>query len=163
MLFSVLIFRYVREKRYSENDFTRYQYAVVAISAWKEKPILGLGTGSSKSVMRDIDFVKSLGFEETSRFNDHPAITHPHNQFLNELLQFGIFGIVPLLWLVATIIQQSWKAQNYDFLLFGVVITLFMLIEAPFNSNKGVVPFALVTTLLAYRLKNFNSSQSRLA
>lgn len=145
---------YISSKRYSENDYTRYQYAVVAIAAWKESPWIGLGTGSSKAVMRNIDFVKSLGFVETSRYNDHPAISHPHNQYLNELLQFGIIGSIPLFLLVIWMLYASSKARQWDFFLVMVTASIFMLIEAPLNSNKGVVPFTLISCVMAQQLKN---------
>lgn len=157
-----IITYYITGKKYSENDFTRYQYGVVAISAWKERPWFGLGTGSSKAVMRDIDYVKSLGFKDTWQYNDHPAISHPHNQFINEMLQFGVLGSVPLFLLVIFSLFRSTKANQWDFFLFMIVAAVFMLVEAPLNSNKGIVPFTIIATLMGHRLSKHETIYSDL-
>jgi O-antigen ligase len=110
------------------NDVPRSQLWPVAVESIQESPYFGKGTGASSEV---IHYSPKLS-------NYAHGLHHFHNQYLEELVQFGWVGaLVCLSFLLLFIIQVF---DNKDFLLGGMVLILllFMVIEAPFNSIKGI-------------------------
>lgn len=117
----------------------RYHYWSRAVDAIRVSPYLGHGTGSTHSIMREPEFEQKIGW----------TVNHPHNQYLTELLQFGIIGSIPLF---AFFGLALWHGLTFrDKALISLVITfmVFMITEAPVNTNKGLVPFILLISLLA--------------
>jgi O-antigen ligase len=129
-----------------ENDFVRYQFAATAIEAIKEKPFFGFGTGGQKEVIQSMDRAVGAGFAQTMYYGT--KVNHPHNQFLTEILQFGLIGSLPLLIWIISSITRSIKSDFGALAIFMVVVVLFMLVESPLNSNKGIVPLLITFHIL---------------
>jgi O-antigen ligase len=117
----------------------RYHYWSRAVDAIKINPYLGHGTGSAKFIMSEPEFEQKIGW----------TVNHPHNQYLTELLQFGFIGSIPLF---AFFFLGIWHGLTFrDKALISIIITfmVFMITEAPVNTNKGLVPFVLLISILA--------------
>jgi O-antigen ligase len=129
-------------------DPQRYQLFSVAWDAWKERPFLGYGTGSQKEIVQNIRIAEQLGFKK----EDYPGplVNHPHNQFLTELLQFGLLGSLPLLLFFG--FSFAYAIKNNSPALFVTLLTVacYMMIESPINSNKGLVPFVVLICILSH-------------
>lgn len=133
--------------RLSQLDPQRSQFFRVAYDAWLDRPLVGYGTGSQKSIIQDVDRAETLGIPRNT-YSGKEA-NHPHNQFLTDLLQFGLIGTFPLVLFLTFSIHSSIKTRNWALLL--TVLTAFaaMMVESPINSNKGLVPFVLLVCILA--------------
>ena len=134
-------------------DSQRYQFFAVSIEKLKESPLFGFGTGATKEIIQDIDFAEEVGFSRA--VYEGKDANHPHNQYLSELLQFGIIGSIPLFSFLISGFITSYKDQNWELLNVIISVSVFMLVESPINSNKGVLPFVILVSLLADKeLKN---------
>lgn len=124
---------------YSRIDPARHMMVQIAGRAIKSKPLLGYGTGSGKEVMHNEDF--EYHFTQT--------VNHPHNQYLSELIQFGLIGAIPFFLFFITGILYS--VRKTDWQLFSILLlgSIFMLVESPLNSNKGILPFIILICLLS--------------
>lgn len=138
----------INKKLYHQNDFVRYQFAAIALNAIKEKPLLGFGTGSNKKIIQDIEVAEKLGFQETMYYG--ASVNHPHNQYLTELIQFGILGSLPFFAFLIQSFRESIRDRSAARVVLLIIFSLFMLVEAPLNSNKGLIPFAFVFCLLSF-------------
>ncbi|HEX8060206.1 MAG TPA: O-antigen ligase family protein [Cyclobacteriaceae bacterium] len=119
-------------------DHSRYLYAKYTLAAVKQHPLLGHGTGAGEFILNDPSMEKEVGW----------VVNHPHNQLLADVLEYGIIGTIPLVAFMALGLLQGF--HNRDKALLAVIVTalIFMLTEAPLNSNKGLVPLVFVTSLL---------------
>jgi O-antigen ligase len=110
-----------------------------SMKAFKEKPLLGYGTGGEKEIIRD-EHLESIGY----------SIYHPHNQYLTELLQFGMVGALPFFIFVISAVAYSLKRRQWDLFCIMIVFAVFMIFESPINSNKGLLPFMIAITLISF-------------
>lgn len=122
----------------SDVNHERYVYAKYALAAIRQHPLLGHGTGAGEFVLNDPNMEKEIGW----------VVNHPHNQFLAELLEYGIIGTIPFIAFVCIGLLNGFDHKDKALLAVMITALLFMLSEAPFNSNKGVVPLVFVTSLL---------------
>jgi len=121
----------------NEIDAIRYHYWSRAVESIKLSPFIGHGTGATRLVMTEPEFEAITGW----------SVNHPHNQYLSELVQFGVVGSLPLFAFMIYGIRHS--LQNRDMRTLCLIITgmVFMITESPLNSNKGIVPFILLVCL----------------
>lgn len=131
----------------SQIEPIRYHYWSRAVTAIKEDLLLGHGTGAGRIIMHEPEFEQKIGWE----------VNHPHDQYLTELMQFGLLGSIPLF---LFLLFAMWHGLVFkDRELLSVLLTgmIFMITEAPFNSNKGIVPFVFLICLLA----NFSAYKNK--
>ncbi|GHT78477.1 hypothetical protein FACS189464_1970 [Bacteroidia bacterium] len=117
------------------DDPIRKDLRTLAIDAIKEKPIFGWGTGSSKALIQSEERVQRLGTGSYT-FNGF------HNQYLDEVAQFGIPGALVLLALFGWLLYLAVRRKDFLLLSLLVIYLLFCWTETPFGNFKGVVPFA---------------------
>lgn len=110
------------------NDVPRSQLWPVAIESIQEAPYFGKGTGASSEI---IHYSPKLS-------NYAHGLHHFHNQYLEEIVQFGWIGSLVSLCFILLFVRQV--IDRKDFLLGGILLILlmFMVIETPFNSIKGI-------------------------
>ena len=132
-------------------DAQRYPLFAVAWNNAREKPLFGYGTGAQKAILQDMTNGEELGFSK----EEYPGLeaNHPHNQFLTDLLQFGIIGCIPLLLFYWTALSDSLKHKNWALLLTLLTYLATMMVESPINTNKGVLPFVVLVCILAEQPK----------
>ncbi|MEX2231339.1 MAG: O-antigen ligase family protein [Cyclobacteriaceae bacterium] len=126
----------ISDSGFDSFDSLRASTFVKTMQALQQKPVLGYGTGGEREIIRD-EHLESIGY----------TIYHPHNQYLTELLQFGLIGSLPLFLFLALTIHYSIKYQLWDLCCIVIIFAVFMLVEAPINSNKGLVPFMIAILL----------------
>jgi len=118
------------------SDPIRVDLRKTAISAIKEKPVFGWGTGYVEPFIHSEERAHSLGIEKPYSFN------HFHNQYLENMVQFGILGILMLLVLFGWILWVGTREKNYLLLSLLVIYVLLCWTDTCMHSSKGVVPFA---------------------
>ena len=116
-------------------DPIRVDLRKTAISAIKEKPVFGWGTGYVTPLIQSEERAQSLRIETPYLFNQF------HNQYLEDMVQFGIMGILILLVLFGWMLWVGVRERNYLVLSLLVIYTLFCWTETVFFVAKGVIPF----------------------
>lgn len=64
--------------------------------------------------------------------------TYTHNQFLGEMVQFGIFGLISLIILLIVLFRYAFKTRSYLLQIFLSICFIFMLIEEPLTGQAGI-------------------------
>lgn len=79
-----------------------------------------------------------------------PEFRHsqPHNQFVGDLMQTGVFGLTVVVVLVAFVFFSAVKRRNWLLLMVWLIFILLMLIEMPLIYEKGIFYFATIMYLL---------------
>jgi len=85
--------------------------------------------------IRSPEFAQQLGYSFNYDFN------HFHNQLLDELVQFGIIGAIPLLAMFAYICFIAVRKRDILLLSFLLIYIPFCNVESPFSSVKGIMGF----------------------
>jgi len=116
-------------------DHERAALRKTAISVIKEKPVLGWGTGYVTPLIQDEERAHSLGIETPYDFNQF------HNQYFEDMVQFGVFGILILLVLLGWILWVGISEKNFLLLSFLAIYILFFWTESVLFVAKGVTPF----------------------
>ena len=75
--------------------------------------------------------------------------TYVHNQFLGEMVQFGISGLIVLLVVMAGLVFYSFKSRSYLLQMLLFVYILFMLVEEPLYVQPGITRFIVFFALFA--------------
>jgi O-antigen ligase len=131
-------------------DNIRLDLWKTAISAIREKPVFGWGTGSAMQLIHSEERARSLGIETLYDFNQF------HNEYLEDLVQFGIPGILILLLLFGWILCIGVREKNYLLLSLLAIYALFCCTESALFVAKGVVPF---TFCLCFLMTNRKQSR----
>jgi O-antigen ligase len=130
-------------------DPIRVDLRKTAISAIKEKPAFGWGTGYVIPIIHSEERAHSLGIE-TPYYDLHTF----HNQYLEDMVQFGIPGILIMLFLFGWLLWMGISEKNYLLLSLLAIYMLFCCTETTMNSSKGVVPFAFWVCFLVANRKS---------
>lgn len=116
-------------------DIIRHQLWSLSLSAIKEKPLMGYGLGSSKNLISNKELNHKNGYVSFLNLN------HPHNQYINYILEIGLLGFGVLITLLL-IIHFKYKEEiniNYSTLLF--IWCILSIIESPFETSKPTFLF----------------------
>jgi len=73
---------------------------------------------------------------------------HPHNQFIGDLMQTGVFGIITIILILCGLIYLCIKHRNWLLFMNCILFLLLMNIEMPLIYTKGIFSFALTLSLL---------------
>ncbi len=122
-------------------DFRRNQLWQISWAAFKEKPWLGHGTGTSELILNDLERVRHAGFESVLNMN------HPHNQLLTYLLENGLLGTLLFLGAFFYIVYQFVKRNNKSLLLICFMILFLMIIESPFRTATSLYVIAFLFSI----------------
>ncbi|MES2688926.1 MAG: O-antigen ligase family protein [Bacteroidota bacterium] len=124
-------------------------------NAW----LTGVGSG---------DFQDKLNekYKETGMYVGDPANNNtgytgygPHNQYIETLLYSGIPGLFIFILLLALQLRSAIRWGNWMWGAFAILCMLFFLSESALSTNKGIVFYALFSTLF-YARSYFNSSHT---
>lgn len=111
-------------------DETRSSLTTIAIAQIKEHFWWGAGTQNQRLA---IDNQLILMGEEMP-----DNLTYIHNQFLGNMVQFGISGLIVLLILLFGILRYAFKNKSFILHLFLLILFIFMLIEEPLYTQEGI-------------------------
>ena len=135
-------------------DPIRVDLRKTAISAIKEKPVFGWGTGYVRPLIYSEERARSIGLEAST------GMPNFHNQYLEDMVQFGIVGIVILLTLFGWMLWIGIREKNYLLLSLLTIYVLFCWTENALAISKGVVPFTFwLCFLISNRDRYLNSTQ----
>lgn len=104
----------------------------------------------------------ALEYQEELMKNTVPPvekkIVYAHNQFIGDMVQFGIWGLIVLMVFLYSIIHYSIKERSYLLQMFISVTILFMMIEEPLYTQEGITRF---TVFLVFFLAISDSKKER--
>lgn len=118
-----------------------------ALDLVKEKPILGYGTGSSKSILTEKYKQKGMSFAEKGKYN-------AHNQFLQSGIENGILGIISLLALILIPAFIAFKYKNFIALGIPILIGINFLFESILGLQSGIIYTGFFLSLITFAIKN---------
>ncbi len=124
-------------------DFRRNQLWRVSWAAFKERPWLGHGTGSSETILNNLERVRSAGFDTALDMN------HSHNQFLTYLLENGLLGTLIFLGAFIYIVYRFTKQRNKSMLLLCLMVLLLMITESPFRTATPLYVIGFLFSVFA--------------
>ncbi|MDR1672796.1 MAG: O-antigen ligase family protein [Bacteroidales bacterium] len=117
-------------------DVPRKYMRSIAMEAIKEKPVFGWGTGYVSPLIQSPELAQRVGL-------DVPYTTNQfHNQYLENVVQFGISGALLLLALIGGLLYLGIRRKDYLLLSFLTIYLLFFWTETVLVSTKGVMPLA---------------------
>jgi len=119
----------------SITDPIRVQLRSVGLYAFKQHPWFGSGAYSMKSYLQSDELAQQLGYAGGLEFG------HFHNQFLDELVQFGVVGAIPLFALFVYLCILAIRKRDFLLASFLAIYILFCYVESPFGSVKGIMVF----------------------
>ncbi len=89
----------------------------------------------------------ALEYQEEQMKDTMPPVKekmiYTHNQFLGNMVQFGIWGLIALVLLLYSIIHYSIKERSYLLQMLVAVLILFMMIEEPLYTQEGITRFTV--------------------
>ena len=112
------------------NDDIRDAYRRIAVSYIQEHFWYGSGFGQHRLALeQQAEKIKDTLPEMVYPNCGDCQITHVHNQFLGNMVQFGIFGLIALVAMLAAIAYYAIKNRSYLLQTFLCFIIFFMMIE----------------------------------
>lgn len=111
-----------------------------AVSAVKEAPLLGYGTG---------DALEALQNKRPEGSWEYLQEYNAHNQYLDIILRFGIFGLGYWLFLLGYLMWKSYTEKHYFFTLFLMLFSLCSFTEVLLARFHGIALFALILSIFA--------------
>lgn len=146
ILFVVFIFLFKEKIGAFLSDPIRAQNYETAFYYIKSNPIWGTGVEGIRTVMDSDAIAKSLGYPFAN-----VGLANPHNQFVGDLMQTGIVGLLLVTAIIIYLFVLSIRKK--DFLLFSFLLLFFLIMqmEMPFYLPKGTTYFLLFICLLVSR------------
>jgi O-antigen ligase len=135
VLMSITLLLLPSEIKEGYTDQIRIDLRNTAISAIKEKPVFGWGTWTQRDLIACEERLQNLGIEIQ---HNQP---HFHNLYLDMMVQFGIAGIVVLLWLVLWIFWIAIRERHFLLLSFIMMYVMVFYFEIVLYSPRWVVAF----------------------
>lgn len=131
------------------NDPIRVCFQKVALESIKENTWLGTGLGGmTKYLNAENPIIVPLQISKEGFVH-----FHPHNQFLGDLMQTGVLGILTIFLILGTVFFYGFKQKNWLLLMNGFFMLLVMNIEMPLMYINGIFLFALIFSFLTNRGK----------
>ena len=111
------------------NDDVRDAYRRIAVSYIQENPWWGIGfDGQRLALQTQAEKIKDTLPAMVYPHSEHP-ITHAHNQFLGDMVQFGVWGLIALMAMLAAIAYYAVKNRSYPLPAYLCFILCVMWIE----------------------------------
>jgi O-antigen ligase len=123
------------------SDDTRVAYINIAISYIQDNIWWGSGYRQQRMVLEQ----QAILMKDQLPPSVFPHIDHRigyvHNQFLGDMVQFGIWGLIALLLMLFAIARYAIKSRSYLLQMLLMTVILFMLIEEPLYIETGTIRF----------------------
>jgi len=135
-------------KGFTANEY-RFLLFRNALRVFKQHPLFGVGTGGFQTV------VKQNGKP------DWPLLEHPHNNFLQMAVSFGLIGILALTWLFWELFKNSWSQRKTVTGYFVFSSTIVIFVSGMFNSqilDTGTAVLLALTVGLQEEFPRFSNS-----
>ena len=142
-LVAIGVFR-ISTINYTE-DPIRKEMNQFAIEKIKAKPFFGYGYNAQLEQVRQLD--ESSGYPILQSLDDDTK-AHFHNQYLEELFQFGFIGFLPFLLLLFYLFYLGIKNRDIYILSFLLIYLLFFFVDTVDTRVKGIMPMMLLIALI---------------
>jgi len=111
----------------------------------KENLILGVGTGDY------MDAVQKIIPESKNNYFIKHKLEHPHNIYIQLLLQFGVIGLFIFFYLIYKIIRQETKSEYMQFIKYSIILTILIALLTETFIFRYYLPvfILLISTTLA--------------
>ena len=145
ILYLLLGFAALYVSKGSASDFVeddiREAYRCVAVSYIQDNFWWGSGFRQEQvALMKQAEMMKDVLPHSVYPHTSHP-IYYVHNQFLGDMVQFGIWGLLALLLMMSAIAHYAIKNRSYLLQMMICAMFLFMMIEEPFYVMHGAIHF----------------------
>jgi len=117
------------------SDQIRIDLRNTAISAIKERPILGWGTGQERQLIACEERAQNLGLKGV---HNQP---HFHNVYLDMMVQFGIVGVAVLLFLIGWVFWIAIRKKHFLLMSFMAMYVIVFYFDNVLQSQRFVVAF----------------------
>jgi hypothetical protein len=117
------------------DDKIREAYNQVAISYIKDNFWWGSGYHQQQMALEQ----RAEVMRETLEYPVYPPMFYVHNQFLGDMVQFGIWGLATLLLMLGAIAYYAIKNRSYLLQTMLLYAILFMTIEEPLYVQVGIL------------------------
>ena len=131
-----------------ESNTSRLLMWSTSIDVFKEFPFAGVGTGDYDDVLTKKNESYGNSGVAMHRYNSH-------NQFLNTMVQLGLFGLVVLIMLFLNGFKMAYQQKNIIGLFTLSCFFLNFLFESFIESQAGIILFCLLPLTL-FHLKSKN-------
>jgi len=125
------------------NDDVRNNYRRIAVSYIQDNFWWGSGYFQQQIVLEQ----QAETMKDILSYSIFPHINHPihyvHNQFLGDMVQFGIWGLLVLLAMLVAIAYYAIKNRSYLLQMMLLITVLFMMIEEPLYTQVGIIRFTV--------------------
>lgn len=86
--------------------------------------------------------------------------TYTHNQYLGEMLQYGVLGLIVLIVLFGGLFRYAIRSRNFILQIFLLIYLLFMFIEEPLYVQEGITRFMVFLTFFVHLSESDKSIKS---
>jgi O-antigen ligase len=114
--------------------------------AWqliKKSPVIGYGSGSETSLLKEKYFEKHLYVSYLNELN-------AHNEYLSFMLKAGFPGLLLYFYVLSTGFANAFRNKNVLFFSFLVIIAIVSFSENIFDTNKGIFFFSFFFSFFSY-------------
>lgn len=132
------IVTFIKDKQRVQNIKTAFYFI-------EQHPVLGSGIEGIRAEMADHEVAKKLGYPYAN-----VDLGNPHHQFIGDLMQTGIVGLLLIIAIMSTLAYNVVKQRSWILGMFWIISFILMQIEMPFYLHKGVVFFCLFACLLSF-------------
>ncbi|GEM_PF-4536602 len=130
----------------------RFEFWYYAYQIGRANPLLGVGSGDGI-----LELQRLIGKPEAKQLfkqclGDGSGQFNPHNMYLFMFMQFGVVGLVLLLWILSTQLRIALASHSAPFvvLIVTTIVTLFSLSEL--FTSKFFIPFYGYSVMVMYLL-----------
>lgn len=136
---SIFLFSHFSQqaKNFINDDVRKLNYTL-AIHYIKDHPWWGTGYYEQAEALSG-----EAAKLELTEWEQYIVRTYTHNQFLGDMVQFGVVGLVVLLSLLISLVVAGIMFRSYTLLAFTFTLFMFMLIEEPLYIQAGITRFTL--------------------
>ncbi len=132
----------------------RIEFFITGVRIFKRHPLFGTGTGDL------VNEFKQQYRNDRSRLDDeHRFISH--NQYLTELIRFGLPGLVFFIFALIYPVIKTGRRNNYLFTVFFIIVLLSMLNEDTLETHTGITFFSFFYSLLLFGTENKRDTDDR--
>lgn len=138
-------FRKIDNKNPNYQNF-RYMLWSSSTQIIQQNPIIGIGAGGSHNRLYEVFAVKRQWYDKNEKY-------HCHNQYLQILLDLGILGFLPFLFILNSF--RGFSSEYMDIgVMFVLIIAVNFLFESMFERYSGISFFSFFYCLFISFKKN---------
>ncbi|MBB6127756.1 O-antigen ligase family protein [Mucilaginibacter lappiensis] len=139
------------DKTIPRNSDSRFERWRVAAARIKEKPLLGYGSGSEVSLLKD-------DFYNAKMYSSFLKGLNSHNQYISFMLKSGIWGLTIYLLTLIYGFKIAFKRKDVMFISFMLIIAVVSLSENILDVDKGVMFYSFFFSFFLFSVPDHETS-----